>query len=248
MIKTILIEDERLIAAELKKMILAASPETQLVGIFSTVKESVEYFSTHEGPDLIFSDVQLSDGLSFDIFNQVIIKSPVVFVTAYDEFMVNAFENNGIDYLLKPVDEKDLQKALIKYKNLEKHFNHHSFVNTFRHRARSRLVVKKGIENIALRIEDIAIVYTEDKLVFVIDKDGRKYRADQNLAELEKELDSSFFFRANRQYIINISFIKSYKAFEKVKLQVDLLMPELNHHIIISQENAPGFRKWISEE
>jgi len=247
MIKTIIIEDERIIAEELKKMISAASGETELIGTFTTVRDSVEYLSTHENPDLIFSDVQLPDGLSFDIFNKVKVKSPVIFVTGYDQFIVNAFENNGIDYLLKPVDEKDLQKALRRYKDLEKHFSYHSFVDAFKQKPRSRLIVKKGIENIALNIENIAILYTEDKLVFVIDKENKKYRIDRNLSELEQELDPNIFFRANRQYIINIGFIKSYKTFEKVKLQVDLLMPELNHQIVISQETATCFRKWINE-
>jgi len=248
MIKTILIEDERLIAEELKKMILAASAETEWLGSFSTVRDSVEYLSSHESPDLIFSDIQLPDGLSFDIFNQVVIKCPVVFVSAYDEFIINSFEHNGIDYLLKPVDEKDLKKAFNKFKVLESHFNYHGFVKSFRNKTKSRLIVRKGIENIALKAESIVLVYTEEKLVFVIDHEGKKYRVDKNLSELEKELDPIVFFRANRQYIINIGFIKSYKAFEKVKLQIDLKISTPNHQIVISQETAPGFRKWINEE
>ena len=248
MIKAIIIEDERMIADEFKRMLNQVSGEMAIIGTFSTVRDSVEYLSGNEAPDLIFSDVQLPDGLSFDIFNKVSIQSPVIFVTAYDQFIVNAFEHNGIDYLLKPVDERDLSKALNKYKTLEKHFTgYHSFVNTFRQKTRSRLIVKKGIENISLRTDDIVIIYTEDKLVFIIDREGRKYRVDKNLAELEEELDKTVFFRANRQYIVNISFIKSYKAYEKVKLQVDLAMPALNHHIVVSQEVAPFFRKWISE-
>jgi DNA-binding LytR/AlgR family response regulator len=237
-----------MIAEEFRKILLTASPESRLIGTFSTVKDSIEYLSTSEEPDLIFSDVQLPDGLSFDIFNKVNIKSPVIFITGYDEFILNAFEYNGIDYLLKPVDERDLEKALAKYKSFEKHFNSfHSFVNTFRQKIKSRLIVKKGIENIALKTENIVLLYTEGKLVFVIDKEGKKYLADKRLMELEQELDPTFFFRANRQYIINIAYIKSYKAYDKVKLQVDLLMPDLHHHIVISQETAPYFRKWINE-
>jgi DNA-binding LytR/AlgR family response regulator len=248
MIKTILIEDERLIAEDFRKMLEMNREETELIGTFSTVRDSVEYLSHNEQPDLIFSDVQLPDGLSFDIFNQVSIRVPVIFITGYDQFMVNAFEHNGIDYLLKPVDENDLEKALIKYKSLEKHFSsYRSFVNSFRQKTKTRLIVKKGIINIALKTDEIAIIYTEDKLVFVIDREGKKYRVDKNLAELENELDPAIFFRANRQYIINIGFIKSYRSYEKVKLQVDLAMPELNHHIVVSQEAAPDFRKWISE-
>jgi DNA-binding LytR/AlgR family response regulator len=248
MIKTILIEDERIIAEEFKRILKRSSTDTELIGSFATVKESIEWLSTNEAPDLIFSDVQLSDGLSFDIFNTVHVKSPVVFITGYDQFILNAFEQNGIGYLLKPVDERDLEKALAKYRTLEKHFSsYHSFLNGFRHKTRSRLIVRKGIENIALRTEDVVLIYTEEKLVFVVSKEGRKYLVDKKLAELEDELDSTIFFRANRQCIVNIGYIKSYKTYEKVKLQVDLSLPDLNRPIVVSQEMAPLFRKWISE-
>ncbi len=247
MIRTLIIEDERLIAQQFEALLQKASADTEIVGSFSTVRESVAYLSQYEAPDLIFSDVQLPDGLSFDIFNQVSIKSPVVFVTGYDQFIMNAFEHNGIDYLLKPVDEKDLCKTLAKYRSLEKHFSYHAFVRSFRQTARSRMLVKKGVESIPLKLEEIVIIYTENKLVYVIGNDGRKYIIDKNLADLEEELDRAVFFRVNRQYIVNIAYIKSFKSYEKVKLQVDLSMPELNHRIIVSQETAPCFRKWISE-
>ncbi|MFC0771412.1 LytR/AlgR family response regulator transcription factor [Terrimonas alba] len=249
MLRAVIIEDERIIAEEFKKLLLDTAPDTEVVASIGTVKESVDYLSAHPSPDLIFSDVQLPDGLSFEIFNQVNIKSPVVFITGYDQFVLNAFEHNGIDYLLKPVDERDLNKTLAKYKTLENHFaqHHQSFLQLFKPKSRSRLLVRKGIENIPLKMEDIVVIYTENKVVYVIDKDGKKYIADQHLADLEKELDESIFFRANRQYIINIGFIKSYKAYEKVKLQVDLVFPDLPHQIIVSQEMAPHFRKWINE-
>jgi DNA-binding LytR/AlgR family response regulator len=247
MIKAIIIEDERLIAEEFKRILTNVSGETEIIGTFSTVKESIDYLSLNEPPDLIFCDVQLPDGRSFDIFNTVNIKSPVVFVTAYDNFIVNAFEHNGIDYLLKPVDEKDLAKAIGRYKALENHFTRYqSFVSTFRQKTKTRLIVKKGIENISLRLDDIVIAYTENKVVYVIDKEGKKYLLDKNLGELEQQLDAHSFFRANRQYIVNIGFVKSYKSYEKVKLQVDLTMSNLNHHIIVSQETAPEFRKWMN--
>ena len=247
MIKTVIIEDEKLIAEEFKNMLMNASDEMEIVGSFATVKESVDYLSVNDSPDIIFSDVQLPDGLSFDIFHMVDIKSPVVYVTAYDNFILNAFESNGIDYLLKPVDQKDIEKTLAKYRTLKDHFdNHRSFINSFFTKQKTRLLVRKGIENISLRIGDIVIIYTENKLVYVIDKDGKKYIADKNLSDLNDELDRGIFFRVNRQYIVNIGFVKSYKAYEKVKLQIDLTMPELHHQIIVSQEMAPCFRKWIN--
>ena len=112
---------------------------------------------------------------------------------------------------------------------------------------RTRLLVRKGLENILLRLEDIVLFYTESKIVYVIDRLEKKYLMDSHLAELDVELDAMVFFRANRQYIININFIKSFKAYEKVKIKVDLNIPDLNHYIIISQETAPVFRKWMNE-
>jgi DNA-binding LytR/AlgR family response regulator len=122
-----------------------------------------------------------------------------------------------------------------------------STLRALRQKPRSRLVVRKGMENIALKTDDIVIIYTEEKLVFAIDKDGKKYIVDQRLADLQNWLDRRIFFRANRQYLVNIAFIRSYRAYEKVKLQVNLTMPGLEHLIIVSQDTAPVFRKWISE-
>ncbi len=164
MIRTILIEDERMIAEEFKSILKRASADADLVGSFATVRDTIEWLSLNDAPDLIFSDVQLPDGLSFEIFTRVNVKCPVVFITGYDQFMLNAFEHNGIDYLLKPVDESDLAKAMSKYKSFEKHFNsEHSFLKGFRQKTRSRLIARKGIENIALRTDDIVIIYTEEK-------------------------------------------------------------------------------------
>ncbi|MES1220443.1 MAG: LytTR family transcriptional regulator DNA-binding domain-containing protein, partial [Bacteroidota bacterium] len=157
---------------------------------------------------------------------------------------------NGIDYLLKPVDKNDLKNALSKYRMFEKHFASHNdiiknMVQQMDNRKKSRLIVRKGLEHIALRLEEIVLFYTENKLVYVIDRMGKKYLADKNLSDLEEDLDENIFFRANRQYIVNLNFIRSFKTFEKVKLQVDLMIPDLNHNIIVSQENAPQFRQWI---
>jgi DNA-binding LytR/AlgR family response regulator len=164
---------------------------------------------------------------------------------------MNAFEYNGIDYLLKPVSEDELQKAIIKYRKLEKHFSNQpslnnlvQYVNT---RKKTRLIVKKGMENISLRLDDIVLFFTENKIVYVVDQWGKKYLVDKNLGELEEDLDNTIFFRANRQYIVNINYIKGFKPYEKVKLQVDLILPDLNYCIIISQETAPAFRKWMHE-
>ncbi len=249
MLNAVIIEDERPALENLVSTLYSIAEDVHITARLESVRESIEYLSQKPAVDLIFSDVQLNDGLSFEIFNQGHIRTPVIFITGYDEFMMNAFEYNGIDYLLKPVDKEDLRKALIKYRMLEKHFtDHHSLVNLMQYvgdHKKKRILVKKGMENISLRLDDVALFYTENKLVYVLDRWGKKYLADKNLTELEEELDENTFFRANRQYIININFIRGFKAYEKVKLIVDLTVPELSHCVIVSQETAPQFREWM---
>ena len=252
MLNAIIIEDERPAMELLIQTIAEADPDIHVSTILSSVKESVEYLATGPKADIIFSDVQLTDGYSFEIFRKVPGTIPVIFITGYNDFMVNAFSSNGIDYLLKPVSKDDLQQALRKYRMLEKHFNSNSHImNTLagyiETRKKSRLIVRKGLEYLSLRLEDVVLLYTENKLVYVLDKWGKKYIGDKNLAEMESDLDENMFFRANRQYLININFIKGFKPFEKVKLLIEMSVPELQHEIIISQENAPHFRQWIYE-
>lgn len=251
MLNTVIIEDERPAMENLISTLTSLADDIHIEARLSTVQESIDYLSRQPAVDLIFSDVQLSDGLSFEIFNQGQVRTPVIFITGYDHFMMNAFDYNGIDYLLKPVERESLRKALIKYRMLEKHFtDHHSLSKLLQYvgdHRRKRVLVRKGLENISLRLDDVVLFYTENKLVYVVDRWGKKYMSDSNLTELEESLDPNYFFRANRQHIININFIRGFKAYEKVKLQVDLTVPELNHCIIISQEVAPQFKVWMAK-
>ncbi len=252
MINTLIIEDESAALENLKGLLEEFDTEVEVRATLTTVEESIRYLNEAPQADLIFSDVQLTDGLSFEIFEKTRSRIPVIFVTGYDQFVMNAFDYNGIDYLLKPVNRQELEKALRKYHQLQQHFGHSSapidnLVEYINKKRKTRLVVRKGLENITLRLDDIVLFFTENKIVYVIDNQGKKYITDKNLGELEKELDPSLFFRVNRQYIIHINYIKGFKSYEKVKLKVDLALPDLAHQIIISQETAPEFRKWIYE-
>lgn len=247
MIRIVIIEDERLIAEELQAMLRSLSIDVVVTSILPSVKEAVNYLSNDQHIDLILSDIQLADGLSFEIFNAVHCKVPVIFISGFDQFIINAFENNGIDYLLKPVDEKDLIKVLNKYKMLNQHFaKRQLFFKSFA-KDKKRLVVRKGLVNILLRLEDIVLFYTESKIIYTIDKEGKKYTCDQNLGELEEELGNAGFFRVNRQYLVNAEYIRGYKTYDKVKLLIDLSFPSSEHLIIVSQETAPYFRRWMNE-
>lgn len=255
MLNAIIIEDEKPAMEALIQNLAIVDPGINIKVRLSTVKESIGFFSGEKKDtvaDIIFSDVQLSDGLSFDIFSVVPVNIPVIFITGYDEFMLKAFETNGIDYLLKPVDEIQLEKALAKFHNLQKHFTHNASdidrLNGYLvQQGKKRVLVKKGNEYIPLRVEDIAFFFTENKVVFAVDQFGKKFQADKNLGDFEAEMDASTFFRANRQYLVNINYIKGFKSYEKVKIILDLDIPATAHQIIISQETAPLFRKWINE-
>ena len=251
MLSAVIIEDERLAIDKLKTILSEIIPEITFTAIITSVKEGIDYFSGYPKPDLIFCDIHLTDGLSFEIFNSFQVDAPVIFTTAYDEFIMKAFDYNGIDYLLKPVNIQEVSKAYQKYKSLQQHFNPPpgKLTNLLEYLGtpkKTRLIVKKGLENIALKMEDVILFYTENKIVYLIDKHRSKYLYDKNLSELEIELDPVIFFRANRKYIVNINYIKSYKTFEKVKLILELIIPDIQHQIILSQETAPEFKKWLA--
>jgi DNA-binding LytR/AlgR family response regulator len=252
MLKIIIIEDEKQVFDHLVKTLYTVAPETEIIAHITSVAQGIDYLSRFPDADLILSDIQLNDGLAFEIFKHAHSFTPVIFITGYDSFMLTAFNHNAIDYVLKPVTAKELSAALDKYKLLKQHFTDSSlkFDNLLKYvtsHKKTRLLVRKGLENMILKLDDIVLLYTENKIVYVIDKNGKKYIADKNLSDLEEELDDSLFFRVNRQYILNLNYIKGYKPYEKVKLMVDLSIPELNHIIIVSQETAPDFRKWMYE-
>ncbi|MEO8764166.1 MAG: LytTR family DNA-binding domain-containing protein [Ginsengibacter sp.] len=252
MLNVIIIEDEKP-AMELLSQALCSLPAAiSIKAKLNSVKESINYFSGKPEADLIFSDVQLSDGLAFDIFAQTGVEVPVIFITGYDNYVMRAFETNGIDYLLKPLDKDNLEKSILRYNSLKSHFSNTRLSMPLRNledflcrRKKTRLIVKSGLENISLLLENVALLYTVDKVVYVIDRYSKKYLSEKTLTELEEELDYNSFFRANRQYIINIGFVKSFKPHEKVKLAVDIAISDASYAVIISQECAPKFRKWI---
>jgi DNA-binding LytR/AlgR family response regulator len=249
--KVLIIEDEKPAYENLVEALLQTEENIQTISSCSSVGESIKWLSDNQQPDLILMDIQLSDGLSFNIFKSCNITCPIIFTTAYDKYLTQAFEYNSIDYLLKPIAQHKLRTAIRKYKNLQTHFvNNHSALFDYLNnhdKKKSRIIVKKGLEFQTVRLEDVAYFFTEHKLVFLVDKENRKYLADKNnLSDLEEELDKKYFYRANRKYIINANFIKRFKPLERSKISVELTMA-VNEEIIVSQENASAFKKWISE-
>lgn len=253
--KVLIVEDERPAFENMVEELHAIDEDINVIGGCNSVDESVRWLNKNPQPDLILMDIQLSDGLSFNIFKACKITCPVIFTTAYDKYLTQAFDYSSIDYLLKPISQDKLKNAIKKYKALQTHFTHNSthfpesFNPSFLHtdKKRSRILVKKGMEYQTIRVEDTGYFFTEHKLVFLVDKENRKYMAEKNnLSELEEELDKNFFYRANRKYIINANYVKRFKPLERSKISVELVLP-VSEEIIISQENSASFKKWIGE-
>jgi len=249
--KLLIIEDEKPAYESLAEELWAIDENVQILGGCSSVDESIRWLSQNPQPDLILMDIQLSDGLSFNIFKSVNITCPVIFITAYDKYLTQAFNYNSIDYLLKPISQEKLKNAIRKYKNLQNYFvnNHSALMEFLNHhdRKKSRILVKRGVEFQTVKVEDVVYFFTEHKLVFLVDKENRKYLAEKNnLSELEEELDRNLFYRANRKYIINANYVKRFKPLDRSKLSVELQLP-ISEEIIVSQENSSSFKKWISE-
>lgn len=248
--KAIIIEDEKPAAEKLKKAIAKADPTIEVVAVLNSVKDSVEWLSANDMPGLLFMDIELTDGLSFKIFEKVNIGSPVIFTTAYDEYWQEAFENNSIDYLLKPVSQEKLDAALNKYNKLKQHFAE-NFQNLVNHSQQSngnkkRFLVKRGSDYVSIRTEDIAYFYAAHKLVCLVDSKGQKFILDQSLADIEKNVSTAQFYRVNRKYLVNMNSIKKIKAYPKSKLLLEI-DPPVSEEIVISQENVSSFKEWMGQ-
>jgi two-component system LytT family response regulator len=246
--RIVIVEDEGPAREKLATALLAVAPEAEVAAMLGGVEETVAWLERNGSPDLMFLDIQLSDGLSFDILRRVNVTCPVIFATAYDEYLLEAFENNGIDYLLKPIREEKLAAAVSKYHRLREHFtaNHAGLLDSIaRGRSgRDRILVRKGIDFVPVKTSDIAYVYTEDKLVFLVTRAGTRYLLDRPLAELETELDPARFFRANRAWLVDIDAVTRCRPYGKGRLLLEL-QPKPGEEVIVSQERAAALREWL---
>jgi len=249
MLNALIIEDERPAAESLMNALASVADTITITARLHSVRESIDYLSRKPAVDLIFSDIHLSDGLCFEIFKQDRIGIPVIFVTGNDEFIINAFECNGIYYLLKPVDTTHLHKAIAKYRMLRDHFNDDPAIGLLQRyiskREKKRLVVKTAAGYISLLLKDIVLFHSGDRGVYATDRLGQQYPVNKTLSELEHELEERKFFRASRQYILHIEFTRGFTNDGNGKIKVELTLPEINHSIIVSQEMAAPFREWI---
>lgn len=247
--KVVLIEDEKPAAEKLQKALLKADSSLEIEAVLDSIQSAEAWFAKHPMPDLVFMDIELSDGLSFQLLDKVKISCPILFCTAYDEYWQEAFEHNGIDYLLKPVSDEKLRQALRKYESLKKHFaqNLQQLLQSQQKQTtifKKRFLVKRGSDYISIKTEDIAYFYATHKLVCMVDNRNQKFILDQSLSDLEKETDPSVFYRVNRKYLVHISAIQKIKSYPKSKLELEL-KPAAQEEVIVSQENAAAFKEWM---
>jgi DNA-binding LytR/AlgR family response regulator len=255
MIKAVIIEDEQLIAKELQFKISDIAADVEIIQFLPSLKTAFKWFMENAEPDLIFADIQLSDGISFEIFKRYNLKCPVIFTTAYDEYAIQAFKVNGIDYLLKPVDNEDLKKAIDKSREIitskaEYPQDFHNLISlisnpdSLKNKYKEQFIVSHLKKWIPVAVRDIACFY-RDSINYIYTFSGDKYMLDfATLEEVEELLDPRLFYRSNRQSIININAIQSVKPHENQKLTLTL-KPPLKLEFDISREKAPSFKKWI---
>lgn len=248
--KVIIIEDEKPAAEKLQKAIIQASKDISVEAVLGSVHAATEWLQQNQSPDLIFMDIALTDGLSFRIFENVTITCPVIFTTAFDEYWQEAFEHNSIDYLLKPVKQEKLETALQKFEKLKQFFTvNFQQLQQWRKQTdtasyKKRFLVKRGMDYITIRAEEVAYFYATHKLVCMVDNKGQKFILDKSLADLEKETDPAQFYRLNRKFLVNIQAIKKIKTWPKSKLLIEV-NPPVNEEIIVSQENVSAFKEWV---
>ena len=248
MVKYLLVEDERFAYEEMKRMMEKLRPDYRLEAWASTVEQTVQFLK-HHPVDLMLLDIRLTDGSSFDIFEQIHVATPVIFTTAYDEHAIRAFKVNSVDYLLKPVEETDLQAALSKfeqlrmttpavpdYKQLES-----SLMSNYK---KNRFLIQKGDSYHYVETPDIAFFYSEDKVVFLHTFSDKRYIVDYTLEQVEQLLDERTFFRVARNCIANINSIRKISKYFNSRLKLSL-QPVFPHEILISRVRVPDFLKWV---
>ena len=249
--KILIIEDEIPAAKRLRKLIDDQIVSAEVLDVIDSVEGAVQWLNTFKKPDLIFMDIQLSDGLSFDIFSQTEVVSPIIFTTAYDEYAVQAFKVNSIDYLLKPLDPEELNRAILKYKNLHQsdvsydRVSIQQLINSITQKEyKNRFLVKTGSQLSYIEAKDIAYFYSDEGLVYALTNVGKRYILDYTLEQLYDLLDPKEFFRINRKIIVKIDAIHRIHTYFNSRLKLELL-PRTDLDAIVSRERVGDFKSWL---
>jgi two-component system, LytTR family, response regulator LytT len=247
----LIVEDEQLLATELAERLANIDSEINIVGQTDSISSTVAWLQQNDC-DLIFLDVHLNDGISFSIFDKIKVKCPVIFTTAYDQYAIKAFEVNSIAYLLKPIDEADLKKALNKYKEIRSMFRADfesllSYLGKSQTESKnfiSRIMLSSGNAQMPMNVDNIAYFMADGRYLFAVSMAGDKYFCESTLYKLEQELDNREFFRLNRRFIVNFASVDSFTPYSKSRVKVKL-NPQPDEDIIISSEKVKEFKQWL---
>lgn len=252
--RTLLLEDEALAACRLVQL-LRQHPQVELLAQLATVEEGLAWFGQHPMPDLILADIQLADGLSFEIFDAVVIHCPIIFISSYDHYALQAFALHSIDYLLKPLSAAALSRALGKYARWHQppavpagQLQHLLDALPLRQlRYRQRFLVSSGEQLLPVAVGEVAYFFTAREVVYLVRPDGRRFGIDYKLDHLEKLLDPTRFFRVNRQFLVPFSSVAKLHTQPGGKLRLELT-PTPADEVLVSRERAPALKRWLEEE
>ncbi len=252
--KILIIEDEHYAAKRLSAMVKESYADAEILEVIDSVEESILWFKNNEEPDLVFMDIQLADGLSFTIFDVVHFTCPVIFVTAFDEYAIDAFKLNSVDYLLKPIEKDKLDSAVSKFKKL----HHKSSIPQIdwsalglslyanKEKYKKRFLIKTGKSYQYIDVSDIALLYSEEGVSFAINKENKRFIIDATLDKIEETIDPSVFFRINRRHVIPISQIEKIHPYLNSRLKLELKQ-SVSQDLVVSREKVKDFKKWIDE-
>lgn len=248
----LIIEDEDQAAKKLRRILKELLPESFIHGAIESVEDAVEWITDNPSPDLIFMDIHLADGLSFEIFTKIEVSSPVIFTTAYDQYALRAFKLNSVDYLLKPVEKEELEKALQKYRT---HFSKSKFSEAsnerylaaktdYENKYKQRFISKIGDKIVAVNTDDVLFAFSENKATRLRNREGKNFLIDFSLEQLEELLDPGMFFRLNRQYISRFEGIDKMVSYSNSRMKISLIKCE-DADIVLSREKTRLFKEWI---
>jgi len=248
--KLLIIEDEPASAQRLKKLAEEIDPGIIILEILDSIASATDWFNNHTEPDLILSDIHLADGLSFEIFKEVSISCPVIFTTAFDQYAIQAFKVNSIDYLLKPIKKTELAEAMRKFKKIQPSSTRidlsllTSMIDKAGKDYLKRLMIRIGQQIKVIEVKNVAYFYIEEKIVFAVSFTKDRYPMDLSLDQLEKQLDPERFFRINRAFIISLASIGTMLTYSKARIKIKL-KPPCDVESITSTERSAEFREWL---
>lgn len=248
--KALIIEDESIASKRLANLVKELAPEIEIIEHISSVEQGITWFKKNELPDLIFLDIQLNDGYGFDIIDELEEHPPIVFTTAYNEYAIRGFKYNGLDYLLKPIDKRDLENALNKFRKKsiipkKEHEEKYEKLKTlFSKEYKRRFMVKIGNQFNSFNVRDIAYFKSHEGLIYLKKFNGKKFPIEYSLDQLENILDPIHFFRINRKYVVSVNAVNEIHSYFNSRLLLKL-NPNEEDQIIVSRERTNNFKKWL---